>query len=228
MFERISHISTAIATIVALLMLSINIKNNNKINERQAQLNLSQEVESWKRAVLIEAIFIKELYKFDEIESFYLKRASQNGSIPVKEKKMNAITEALSQLIDSKLVVLDKNKSFKPHFKHTADYTEEMMNSLKQIYRSDRFVEPQLVYFLFDKVSEKDKISVEELIGKINSEFPNSTKKEIRRAFMQAVREGLIRGDNVLGSEKSTSYIVINPILYNNINQINKVLSSEK
>lgn len=198
MFERIAHISTAIASVVAIFMLVISVNQNNRLNEQQFDLDKSRILEEWKRSVLFEAIMINRIFNYQEIENHYVKRASQSVTVevPNSERTKESIVLSLAQMVEQGTVVVDDDGLYIPkslqNDKLMFEYIGNVTNSLK----GPMDMAYSIVDVLLEKGGEAD---VKELADLMSAKHPDQTIIDLRAGFLAAQQNRLIKLEGEFG-----------------------------
>ncbi|GED21626.1 hypothetical protein [Halomonas halmophila] len=198
MLEKLSYIGTSIAAVVAIIMLQQSLSD--QANARKAEL-----ISDWQRAVVFEAIMLRKLSSYDEIEEHYLKRSQQvtNFELPSSQKTEEAITLVLATLAEQRVVSINKDNQYIPHHRIFVDTMHSYADRLIELNKDSQLT--RNVAFSIAEILRKGggEMRVSDLSKKISDKYPDISEAVLRRGYVQAVQRNLILVGGQVGQPKS-------------------------
>lgn len=211
MLEKIAHVGTALAAIAAIFMLSSSIKQQNRLEAEKNKVNNENVIDDWQRSAIFEAVLLKRFSKYDQIESHYLKRASQitDFVLPSEEKTNARITRLLSKLVEDGTVIVDEESNY---LSSSDSNTRIIGESMSQLFDGAFKEELELSSVAFEIAETLSKeggsLRISALSRILAEKHPEYDKVFLRKSFIHAQQIGLILLDQEPDTEPNQNAFV--------------------
>lgn len=198
MIEKVAHLGTAIASLVAVLMLVFSINESNNLEKQRIDIEESRTLDEWKRSALFEAVLVNGLNAFSDIESHFVKRAEQSVGIEINaiERSPSSIRLALANLVESGTVVIDADGLYVPSSAYSERLIVDYIGSAVEAMEGPLEMAHSIVEILLDSGGELD---ISELASRMTKKHPEKAAVVLRSGFLAAQQNQMILIDTRLG-----------------------------